>query len=50
MVLQFCCCFGLDEYENYQILKPFKNNPDSFNRKVTEYFANSYGLTQYLGS
>ncbi|CAD8204694.1 unnamed protein product [Paramecium pentaurelia] len=31
-------------------LIPFKDNPAAFNRKVTEYFANSYGLTQYLGS
>jgi len=31
-------------------LIPFKDNPAAFNRKVTEYFSNSYGLTQYLGS
>lgn len=29
---------------------PFKDNPSAFNRKLTEYFANSYGLVQYLGS
>jgi hypothetical protein len=29
---------------------PHKDNPSSFNRKLTEYFANAYGLRQYLSS
>ena len=29
---------------------PHADNPSAFNRKLTEYFANSYGLKQYISS